>query len=142
MCIGQQDKEGYNMSFTYDDNIISDLHKDAHGFRPAQRFFYDWAEYTPAEKQEVWDSLVSTMEYNQKEEARIEADNLAEFRKTLATQMKFCNCDWKTALGYLADAEGEDIDNDQSFDYFLWCQGIGFEDRANIRNLYKKVDVV
>jgi hypothetical protein len=142
MYIGQQDKEGYNMSYTYEDNIISDLHKNAYGFRPSQRFFDDWAEYTPTEKQEVWDSLVSTMEYNQKEEARIEAANLVAFRKHVAATMKFCDCNWKKAVEFLADAEGEDIDNDQAFDYFLWCQGIGFEDRANIRNLYKKVDVV
>jgi len=142
MCIGQQDKEGYNMSFTYDDNIISDLHKDAYGFRPTQRFFDDWAEYTPAEKQEVWDSLVSTMEYNQKEEARIEADNLIEFRKQVAATMRFCDCNWKKAVEFLADAEGEDVNCEQGFDYFLWCQGIGYNDRQNIRNLYKKVDVV
>jgi len=133
----KQSKEGLQM-FTYCDDIISDLHKDAYGFRPGQRFFDDWSEYTPTEKQEVWDSLISTMEHNQKEEARHEAANLAKFREQVAATMKFCDCNWKKAVEFLADAEGEDIDNDQAFDYFLWCQGIGFEDRANIRKLYKK----
>jgi hypothetical protein len=126
------------MSYTYEDNIISDLHKDAYGFRPSQRFFDDWAEYTPAEKQETWDSLVATMEYNQKEEERIEAANLVEFRKQVAATMKFCDCNWKKAVEFLADAEGDDINCDQDFDYFLWKQGIGYNDRAKIRNLFKE----
>jgi hypothetical protein len=133
----KQSKEGLHM-FTYCDDIVSDLHKDAYGFRPTQRFFDVWAEYTPAEKQEVWDGLVSTMEYNQKEEARIEAANLADFRKQVAATMKFCDCNWKKAVEFLADAEGDDIDCDQDFDYFLWKQGIGYNDRAKIRKLYKE----
>ena len=134
----KQSKKGLHM-FTYCDDIISDLHKDAYGFRPGQRFFDDWAEYTPAEKQEVWDSLVSTMEYNQKEEARHEAENLDEFRKQVAATMKFCDCNWKDAIRFLADAEGDDIDeNSQTFDYFLWKQGIGYDDRKNIFNLFNK----
>ena len=126
------------MAYTFADELISDLHKDAYGFRPSQRFFDDWAEYTPAEKQETWDSLIATMEYNQKEEERIEAANLVEFRKQVAATMKFCDCNWKKAVEFLADAEGDDINCDQDFDYFLWKQGIGYNDRAKIRNLFKE----
>ena len=61
------------MSYTYEDNIISDLHKDAYGFRPSQRFFDDWAEYTPAEKQECWDLLIDAMKASQEQEAAAEA---------------------------------------------------------------------
>jgi len=124
--------------FTYSDDIISDLHKDAYGFRPSQRFFDDWAEYTPAEKQEVWDMLCTEMERSMKEQAESEAAALVEFRKTVAAQMALCNVTWTKAVDYLADAEGIDIDCDQNFDYFLWGQGIGYEDRANIRRLYKE----
>ena len=124
--------------FTYSDDIISDLHKDAYGFRPSQRFFEDWAEYTPAEKQECWDMLCEEMERSMKEQAAAETAALVEFRKQVAETMKFCNCNWKDAVRFLADAEGDDIDCDQYFDYFLWKQGIGYNDRAKIRKLYKK----
>ena len=124
--------------FTYSDDIISDLHKDAYGFRPSQRFFDDWAEYTPAEKQECWDMLCKEMERSMKEQAAAEAAALVEFRKQVAATMKFCNCNWKKAVEFLADAEGDDIDYDQDFDYFLWKQGVGYEDRAKIRRLYKE----
>jgi hypothetical protein len=128
------------MSYTYEDNIISDLHKDAYGFRPTQRFFDDWAEYTPAEKQECWDMLCEEMDRSMKEQAAAEAAALVEFRKQVAATMKFCDCNWKKAVEFLADAEDDDIDCDQYFDYFLWKQGIGYSDRAKIRKLYKEVD--
>ena len=124
--------------FTYSDDIISDLHKDAYGFRPSQRFFDDWAEYTPAEKQEVWDMLCTEMERSMKEQAESEAAALVEFRKTVAAQMALCNVTWTKAVDYLADAEDCDIEYDQDFDYFLWNQGIGYEDRLKIRKLYKE----
>jgi len=126
--------------FTYSDDIISDLHKDAYGFRPSQRFFDDWAEYTPAEKQECWDMLCEEMDRSMKEQAAAEAAALVEFRKQVAATMKFCDCNWKKAVEFLADAEDCDIDCDQYFDYFLWKQGIGYSDRAKIRKLYKEVD--
>jgi len=126
--------------FTYSDDIISDLHKDAYGFRPSQRFFDDWAEYTPAEKQECWDMLCEEMDRSMKEQAAAEAAALVEFRKQVAATMKFCDCNWKKAVEFLADAEDDDIDCDQYFDYFLWKQGIGYSDRAKIRKLYKEVD--
>ena len=127
------------MSYTYSDDIISDLHKDAYGFRPSQRFFDDWAEYTPAEKQECWDMLCEEMERSMKEQEADEAAALVEFRKQVAATMQFCNCNWKKAVEFLAVAENNDVDCDQDFDYFLWNQGIGYNDRANIRKLYKEV---
>ena len=124
--------------FTYCDDTISDLHKDARGFRPSEYFWEEWTQSPQEAKQRIWNNLIEELAYNQKEEERIEAANLAEFRKQVAATMKFCDCNWKKAVEFLADAEGEDIDNDQAFDYFLWTQGIGFKDRANIRQLYKK----
>jgi hypothetical protein len=131
-------QRGLKMSYTYEDNIISDLHKDAYGFRPSQRFFDDWAQYTPAEKQDCWDLLIDAMKASQAQEEAAEAANLVEFRKQVAATMKFCDCNWKKAVEFLADAEGDDVDCDQDFDYFLWKQGIGYNDRAKIRKLYKE----
>lgn len=124
--------------FTYSDDIISDLHKDARGFRPSEYFWEEWTQSPADIKQKIWDKLIEEMEYNQKEEARIEAANLVEFRKQVAATMKFCDCNWKKAVTFLADAEGDDVDCDQDFDYFLWKQGIGFNDRAKIRKLFKE----
>ena len=121
----------------YCDNIISDLHKDARGYRPRRAFMEMWNESTPQTKQEVWDMLCEEMDLSQKEQKRAEIEALSELRINLREVMNTCHCNWKKALVYLADAEGEDIDHDeQTFDFFLWKQGIGYDDCAKIRKMY------
>lgn len=124
------------MAYTFANDLISDLHKDAYGFRPSQRFFNDWNSYTDDEKQEVWDSLVATMEYNQKEEARHEAENLVKFRNLLRSVMNAASCNWKVAMNNLIYAEN--LDPNYELDYFLWNQGLGFNDRNKISKLFKE----
>lgn len=122
--------------YTFSNDIISDLHKDARGYRPLQGFFDMWNESSDDTKQEVWDMLVKEMEYNQKEEARHEAENLVKFRELIRSVMDTASCNWKVALRYLADAENLDINFE--LDYFLWDQGLGFADRNKISRLYKE----
>lgn len=124
--------------YTFDDNIISDLHKDARGFRPSVAWMHGWATSTNEEKQGIWDDLVDEMNRAMEQQAEDEARALVEFRKTVAAQMELCSCKWTKAVDYLADAEDITLDNEQDFDYFLWHQGIGYEDRINIRKLYER----
>jgi len=49
------------MSYTYEENLVSDLHKDAYGIRPGQRFWDDWKSYSEDEKQECWDLLIKDL---------------------------------------------------------------------------------
>lgn len=122
--------------YTFSNDIVSDLHKDARGYRPTQGFFEMWNESSDDTKQEVWDMLVEEMEYKQKEEARHEAENLVKFRKLIRSVMDTASCNWKVALRYLADAENCNVDFE--IDYFLWGQGLGFNDRNKISALYKE----
>lgn len=124
--------------YTYSDDIISDLHKDARGYRPREAFMEMWNESTPETKQDVWDMLCEEMEISMKEQETAEAAALVEFRKVVRKTMDFCGTKWNKAVEYLCDAEGDDADCEQGFDYFLWKQGIGYNDRANIRKLYKE----
>lgn len=123
------------MAYTFENYLISDLHKEAYGFRPTQRFFDDWDGYTDAEKQEVWDSLVATMEENAAMEKEVEAQNLSEFRERVRMVMNVMSCGWKKAVEALAQAEKKDLSYE--FDYFLWGQGLGFDDRKKIQNLFR-----
>jgi hypothetical protein len=124
--------------YTFDDNIVSDLHKDARGFRPTEYFWEEWTQMPDQIKQKIWDALCEELEQSMAQQKADEARALAAFRKIVAAQMIYCNADWKTALDYLADAEGDDTQCEQGFDYFLWKQGIGYEDRLKIRKLYKE----
>ena len=124
--------------YTFDDNIISDLHKDARGFRPCEYFWEEWTQSPDDVKQKIWDNLIDEMNRAMEQQKKDEAAALVEFRKTVAAQMQFCGVKWTKAVEYLAEAEDNDVDCDQDFDYFLWKQGIGFEDRAKIRKLYRE----
>lgn len=124
--------------YTYSDDIISDLHKDARGFRPSVAWMHGWETSTDDEKQGIWDSLCEEMEQSMKQQQADEAAALVEFRKVVRKTMDFCGTTWNKAVEYLCDADGDDADCEQGFDYFLWKQGIGYNDRANIRKLYKE----
>jgi len=124
------------MTFTYSDDIISDLHKDARGYRPREAFMEMWNESTPETKQDVWDMLCEEMEISMKEQEAAEATALVKFRKILRSVMDVASCNWKVALRYLVDAENLDVNLE--LDYFLWNHGIGFNDRNKIAKLYKE----
>jgi hypothetical protein len=48
--------KGNDMS-TYDETIISDLHKDVYGFRPRQDWWANWKSISEDAKQAIWDYL-------------------------------------------------------------------------------------
>ena len=43
--------------YTFDENTVSDLHKDACNHRPREMFWSLWNNSTDAEKQSIWDGL-------------------------------------------------------------------------------------
>lgn len=50
------------MTFTYSEQLYSDLHKDARGYRPTQTGWEFWNSLAPISKQSHWDSLVAELE--------------------------------------------------------------------------------
>lgn len=72
------------MEYSYSDELYSDLHKDAYGFRPTQDFHFWWnKEATPAEKQSWWDSAVKNMTEEEDERAAFEERKFAEVNATI-----------------------------------------------------------
>ena len=129
------------MQYTYSDDIVSDLHKDARGYRPCEYFWEAWTESPPESKQFVWDMLLEELEQRNADETAAEKRSLDSFRETVRNTMNYYKCAWNKAVDILCLKAGDDIDCNQSFDYFLWKQGIGFDDRKKIYNLYKETIV-
>jgi len=124
------------MTYTFDETIISDLHKEAYGFRPREGWWNMWAAFNADQKQATWDSLIADLD-DAMEIQRLEEENaLNEFRQSLRKVMDLMNCTWNRAVEVLAEAEGDDLSYD--FDYFMWKQGVGFEDRLKIKKLYEE----
>ena len=72
-----------NTTYTFSDDLISDLHKDAYGFRPGEGFWQRWAEATDAEKQEEWDWLVQAMAANMRAEQEDQERAILIFEKRI-----------------------------------------------------------
>ena len=56
--------------YTFDGNIVSDLHKDAYGFRPREYFWAEWNNSSDADKQHIWDHLLQDLEFAIDQEAQ------------------------------------------------------------------------
>lgn len=57
--------------YTFDENIVSDVYKDAYGHRPSEFFWADWNACNDDAKQRLWDALVDAVrESVRDEEAR------------------------------------------------------------------------
>lgn len=67
--------------YTFDENIVSDLHKDAHGFRPGEWFWAEWTQSSEPRKQEIWDSLLSALDAANAEHQRAEAISVGDFER-------------------------------------------------------------
>lgn len=129
------------MAYTFDENIVSDLHKDAFGFRPSEAWWRSWNFQDDDGKQSVWDYLIYEMNRSMAAQEKAEAEALVEFREEIRKVMDLVSCKWHDALRHLMVAEGHEVGYntyEQDFDYFLWDRGLGYNDRQKIYKLYKE----
>ena len=113
-----------NMTFTYSADLISDLHKDAYGFRPRGRFFADWAEATDVEKQEMWDIMTATLEANGKAEQEQELKDVAQMEADIAAYEAFGARDRADALRWMT--KSETFYSGQCVEGWVWEKGVLF----------------
>ena len=125
------------MAFCFDDNLISDLHKDAYGFRPRQGFMEKWNGMNRVQKQLLWDELCDILDEGIKVAKEKEAEALATLRHNIHLKMNSLKCNWRLALRLLIVNERCDPECDQDFEHALWKMNIGFEDINNILKLFR-----
>ena len=92
------------MTYTFDEDTVSDLHKDAYGFRPRANFWSAWAAFNGDQKQALWDSMCETLERNL--ELDRESERLAEhdFQCRIAGLQHLGARNFEMALRWLHDA--------------------------------------
>ena len=57
-------------TYTFNADVLSDLHKDAYGFRPSSTFYREWDCLDDDGKQDLWDQLVDAVGDSIREEER------------------------------------------------------------------------
>jgi len=92
-------------NYTFDETIVSDLHKDAYGFRPKSDFWSVWDSSNDDNKQRIWDDLLDTAdrEAEQEREMQIEAEHDVEDRIRFMMST-VAGCTRENAIRYLHDA--------------------------------------
>ena len=124
------------MQHTFDENTLSDLHKDARGFRPRSEYFWaEWNEASDDGKQAIWDGLCDEMVQSQEAEAAHERVCVEEFKALVEKTMGYGAPDRESALRWITD--GETFYHSQDVEHFVWDRGILFTDYG--RELVKEL---
>lgn len=72
-------------AFTFDEEIISDLYKDAYNVRPKSGFWAQWNSATDAEKQAIWDGVLAAQQAAMAEEDARQAQAVVDFSTLIET---------------------------------------------------------
>lgn len=115
------------MTYTYDDDLYSDLHKEAHGFRPREFSYRAWNAMSPAEKQEEWDWLLTCVKTAAETAAKAEANSVKDFRVRVEMLMSAGATDRATAIRWLAESM-DCLNEDGTIDggYFCFKMGLPY----------------
>lgn len=90
--------------YTFDETIVSDLYKDAYGFRPGQYFWTEWNEATAFDKQAIWDRLLKRHEMAMDEEAQREIAAINAFELEIAAALDLGAPSREDAVRWIVDA--------------------------------------
>ena len=107
--------------YTFEDNLFSDLHKDAYGFRPRYHRYY---EASNDEKQEIWNDLCALLEQNEAQARQLEKERIAYFEDRINDVIGLGAGNRKTALRWIASQET--FYHGQCVEHFVWELGVLF----------------
>ena len=110
-------------TYTYDENIISDLHKDAYGVRPGEYFWADWDARDDDGKQRIWDNLLDDLDRAIENEREYHQEAIANLEDRIQFMMNtVAGCQREDALRYLHDVYA----TNGSVEYLEHCLGVPF----------------
>ena len=112
--------------YTFDERILSDLHKEAHGFRPGLIFWDDWNVATNDQKQDIWNRLCdiangeAEREHERQLASEAEVERIIQFMCDHRT--KIVSCTRETAIDALHAAYNTNGD----VEYLEYCLGVRY----------------
>jgi hypothetical protein len=90
--------------YTFDENIVSDLHKDAYGFRPSTYWWQIWSESTDDQKQGTWDDLIDQLNQSMEQEKQAQARAIERFEVDIAKSIEWGARTRAAAIRWLVSA--------------------------------------
>lgn len=127
--------------YNFDEAIVSDLHKDARGFRPSHHWMELWNYADNDQKQTMWDAL------SQELSAELDRERAAKARAMLAVterleQMYELGAKSEVqALQWIMEAEEfSDFDLQYGADYFCYHFGLDYTEGKKTFNIQEAMD--
>jgi hypothetical protein len=122
--------KGKIMAYTFDAQIVSDLHKEAHGCRPSSFWWQCWNESGDEERQREWDDLLDTADRRAAREHQEELKDVAEFERELSEIMNTGRVNKAEALRYMTPIHFEENPDltSQDIEFWVWERGVLFTD--------------
>ena len=113
--------------YTYDERIVSDLHKEAYGFRPSQYWWGEWKASDEDGRQQIWDDLCEAMEAEMEDQRKRHERVIQEFEDLVLRQQEVGAPDRQTAIRWIVDSL-ELSQNDLCYgaDYVCYCLGLPY----------------
>ena len=115
--------------YTYSDELVSDLHKDAWCFRPREKFWFYWEISDQDAKQAIWDNLIDDMVKNDAEEAKAKKNNASKLAQRIREVCKLGAQNYRTAIKWILEADELEPDFQYDGDQLAWEYNIEFRHR-------------
>lgn len=119
------------MQHTFDESIVSDLHKDAYGFRPSATWWAQWKVMSNDDKQVEWEHLCKVLDEETALHAEQETAAEANWQRHIDTMMNTHNIDRATAIRW--DMEAMECLGDTGFYCYRW--NINYSNEEKIKKI-------
>lgn len=115
------------MAYNFDENTVSDLHKDARGYRPREYFWAEWNNATDMDRQAIWDGLIRELNAEIERERSMEAQAILSFQARICETRALGAATDEEAVRWILEAEGLD-EHDLAYgaDYVAWHFGLPY----------------
>lgn len=120
-------------NYTYNEDIVSDLHKDARGFRPTEYFWEEWEAYAndPDLRQKMWDGLIAELAEANEIQEEAEAIALANIKKRISDYIEMGAKTEVRAIKWIIEAE-EFSDDDLAYGRRYFCYHFGLNYKVDL----------
>ncbi|MFZ9131493.1 MAG: hypothetical protein ACO20M_06005 [Methylophilaceae bacterium] len=130
-------------TYTYSDELVSDLYKSAYGTRPTAHFWGCWKEMSPVMKQVEWNFLLQRSEDAADHERKREQEAIVKFEYWLR-KVEDRHGTVENALRLMTESERDSgwMAHSQDAEHWVWKQGFLFTDRGRevvemLKRIYK-----
>ena len=108
-----------SQAYTFDTNIVSDLHKDAYGFRPSRFFWDEWSLSSDDQRQQIWDDMITSLNAELERDRKATEQAVQNFNELIAKNISSGAKDRSAAIRWIFEA-GKFYDHDEmEFHYNL-----------------------